>query len=48
MDTLQDFGTRVRVLRKEQRQMQRQVAELLHIAEVYYRRIEAGKLIFRP
>ena len=44
MDTLQEFGTRVRVLRKERKQVQRQMAELLHITEVHYRRIEAGKV----
>ena len=44
METLKDFGTRLRALRKERRQVQRQIAELLHITEVHYRRIEAGKV----
>ena len=44
METLKEFGTRLRALRKERKQVQRQMAELLHITEVHYRRIEAGKV----
>ena len=44
METLKEFGTRLRALRKERRQVQRQIAERLHITEVHYRRIEAGKV----
>ena len=44
METLKEFGTRLRALRKERKQFQRQMAELLHITEVHYRRIEAGKV----
>lgn len=44
METLEKFGTGLRALRKERKQLQRQMAELLHITKVHYRRIEAGKV----
>lgn len=44
METLKEFGERLRALRKERQQFQRQMAEMVHITEVHYRRIEAGKV----
>ena len=44
MDTLQELGKRLRGLRKQRGLLQRQMAELLHITDVHYRRIEAGKV----
>ena len=44
METLKKFGTRLRELRKERKLLQRQMAELLQITDVHYRRIEAGKV----
>ncbi len=44
MEILKELGTRLRELRKERKNTQRQMAELLHITDVHYRRIEAGKV----
>lgn len=44
MDTLKIFGERLRELRKEKHRLQREMAELLHITDVHYRRMEAGKV----
>ena len=44
MDTLQILGERLRGLRKERRLRQRDMAEVLHVTDVHYRRIEAGKV----
>ncbi len=44
MDTLKIFGERLRELRKEKHRLQREMAEFLHITDVHYRRIEAGKV----
>lgn len=44
METLKKFGIRLRELRKERKLLQRQMAELLQITDVHYRRMEAGKV----
>ena len=44
MEILHELGARLRELRKEQRYTQRAMADLLHITDVHYRRIEAGKV----
>ncbi len=44
MDTLQILGERLRGLRKERGLRQLDMAEVLHITDVHYRRIEAGKI----
>lgn len=44
MDTLQILGERLRGLRKERELRQLDMAEVLHITDVHYRRIEAGKI----
>ncbi len=44
METLKELGTRLRELRKERGNTQRKMAELLHITDVHYRRMEAGKV----
>jgi transcriptional regulator with XRE-family HTH domain len=44
METLKMMGERLRTLRKERKLLQRDMAELLHITEVHYRRVEAGKV----
>ena len=44
MEILQILGGRLRELRKEKHQLQRDLANFLGITEVHYRRIEAGKI----
>ena len=44
METLQVLGGRLRELRKEKKLKQRELAALLGITEVHYRRVEAGKI----
>lgn len=44
MDTLQILGERLRSLRKERGLRQIDMAEVLKITDVHYRRIEAGKI----
>lgn len=44
MEALKDLGLRLRELRKEKKVLQREMAEVLHITVVHYRRIEAGKV----
>ena len=44
METLQVLGGRLRELRKEKKLKQRELAVLLGITEVHYRRVEAGKI----
>lgn len=44
MDTLQILGERLRGLRKERGLRQLNMAEVLHVTDVHYRRIEAGKV----
>ena len=44
METLKRFGERLRELRKERELRQREMAEILEITEVHYRRVEAGKV----
>lgn len=44
METLQILGQRLRELRKEKHVLQREMAEILGITEVHYRRVEAGKV----
>ena len=44
METLKEFGERLKLLRKEQKLFQRDMAEFLQITEVHYRRMEAGKV----
>ena len=44
METLKEFGERLKLLRKEQKLFQRDMAEFLQITEVHYRRMEVGKL----
>ena len=42
METLQVLGGRLRELRKEKKLKQRELAALLGVTEVHYRRVEAG------
>lgn len=44
METLKILGMHLRELRKEKQLLQKDMAEVLHITEVHYRRIEAGKV----
>ena len=44
MDTLQILGERLRGLRKERGLRQLDMAEVVHVTDVHYRRIEAGKV----
>ena len=44
METLQVLGGRLRELRKEKKLKQRDLAALLGVTEVHYRRVEAGKI----
>ena len=44
METLQILGQRLRELRKEKQMLQREMADVLQITEVHYRRMEAGKV----
>ena len=44
MEKLEELGKRLRELRKERGLLQRQTAEMLHITDVHYRRIEARKV----
>ena len=44
MDTLKEFGERLKLLRKEQKLFQRDMGGFLQITEVHYRRMEAGKV----
>lgn len=44
METLKILGGRLRELRKERKLVQRDLAEVLGITDVHYRRIEAGKV----
>ena len=45
METLQILGERLKELRKARGLRQRDIAEeVLHVTEVHYRRIEAGKI----
>ena len=44
METLQVLGGRLRELRREKKLKQRELAALLGITEVHYRRVEAGKI----
>lgn len=44
METLRILGERLRELRKERGLIQRDLAEVLKITDVHYRRIEAGKV----
>lgn len=44
METLKTLGERLRELRKERQLRQADMAELLNITVVHYRRIEAGKI----
>ena len=44
METLQVLGGRLRELRKEKKLKQRELAALLGVTEVHYRRVEAGKI----
>ena len=44
MERLKILGKRLCVMRKERKLLQRQMAELLQITDVHYRRIEAGKV----
>ncbi len=44
MEKLEEFGARLRTLRKEKRLTQREMAEFLDITDVHYRRMEAGKV----
>ena len=43
METLQVLGGSLRELRKEKKLKQRELAALLGVTEVHYRRVEAGK-----
>ena len=44
METLQVLGGRLRELRREKKLKQRELAALLGVTEVHYRRVEAGKI----
>lgn len=44
MDVLQILGERLRGLRKERGLRQLDMAEVVHVTDVHYRRIEAGKV----
>lgn len=44
MDTLKILGERLRLLRKERRMRQVDMAELLGITQAHYQRIEKGKI----
>ena len=44
METLQILGQRLRELRKEKQILQKEMAAVLQITEVHYRRVEAGKV----
>ena len=44
METLKILGERLRLLRKERKLLQRDLAEFLGITEVHYRRMEAGRV----
>ena len=44
METLQVLGGSLRELRKEKKLKQRELAALLGVTEVHYRRVEAGKI----
>ena len=44
METLQVLGGRLRELRKEKKLKQRELAALLGVTEVHYRRVEAVKI----
>ena len=44
MDILQILGERLRGLRKERGLRQLDMAEVVHVTDVHYRRIEAGKV----
>ena len=44
VETLKILGEKLRELRKERGLLQREMAEFLHITEVHYRRVEAGKV----
>ena len=48
METLQVLGGRLRELRKEKKLKQRELAALLGITEVHYRRVEAGEINIPP
>lgn len=44
MDTLKILGERLRLLRKERRMRQIDMAELLGITQAHYQRVEKGKI----
>ena len=44
METLKILGERLRMLRKEKRMRQTDVAELLGITQAHYQRVEKGKI----
>lgn len=44
METLRILGERLRLLRKEKRMRQVDVAELLKITQAHYQRVEKGKI----
>ena len=44
MDTLEIMGQRLCQLRKEKRLRQADMAELLHVTQVHYQRVEKGKI----
>lgn len=44
METLKVLGERLRELRKERGILQREMAGVLGVTEVHYRRVEAGKI----
>ena len=44
METLRILGERLRELRKERKLIQLDLAKVLEITDVHYRRIEAGKV----
>ena len=44
METLQIMGARLKLLRKERRIYQREIAELLHITQPHYLKIERGDI----
>lgn len=44
METLKILGERLRLLRKEKRQRQIDIAEILGITQAHYQRVEKGKI----
>jgi transcriptional regulator with XRE-family HTH domain len=44
MDTLKIMGERLCILRKERNLRQADIAELLHLTQAHYQRVEKGKV----